>query len=253
MGLPWEELDTFLRLKDGILRPGDGESDIEAMTRIQAETGQEIYRYFDAILDEREQQPRDDILSHFLAAEVDGDRLTREEILDICFLFLIAGLDTVTDSLSCFYAFLAQHPTHRRMLAGDPAMISGAVEELLRWESPVPNPPRLVTTDSELLGERLPAGCVLQLGLGPANVDPDVIDDPFDVRFDRGTNPHVAFGVGVHRCLGSHLARRELRVALREWHRRIPEYELVPGTELQYPPGLRSVQNLQLRWPAGRV
>ena len=89
MGLPWEELDTFLRLKDGILRPGDGEADIEAMTRIQAETGQEIYRYFDAILDEREQQPRDDILSHFLAAEVDGDRLTREEILDICFLFLI--------------------------------------------------------------------------------------------------------------------------------------------------------------------
>ena len=130
-------------------------------------------------------------------------------------------------------------------------MISGAVEELLRWESPVPNPPRLVTTDSELLGERIPAGCVLQLGLGPANVDPDVIDDPFDVRFDRDTNPHVAFGVGVHRCLGSHLARRELRVALREWHRRIPEYELVAGTELQYPPGLRSVQNLQLRWPRG--
>jgi cytochrome P450 len=249
MGLPWEELDTFLRLKDGILRPGDGEADIEAMTLTQAETGREIYRYFDAVLDERAQHPRDDILSHFLAAEVDGERLTREEILDICFLFLIAGLDTVTDSLSCFYAFLAQHPTHRRLLAGDPAMIPGAVEELLRWESPVPNPPRLVTTDSQLLGERIPAGCVLQLGLGPANVDPDVIDDPFDVRFDREANPHVAFGVGVHRCLGSHLARRELRVALREWHRRIPEYELVAGTELQYPPGLRSVQNLQLHWP----
>jgi cytochrome P450 len=247
MGLPWEELDTFLRLKDGILRPGDG-SDFEEMARVQAETGQEIYQYFDAVLDERAREPRDDILSQFLAAEVDGARLTREEILDICFLFLIAGLDTVTDSLSCFFAFLAHHPEHRRQISSDPAIVPSAVEELLRWESPVPNPPRLVTADAELLGTTIAAGGVLMLGIGPANVDPEVFADPFDVRFDRETNPHVAFGVGVHRCLGSHLARRELRVALREWHRRIPEYELAPGTELEYPPGLRSVRNLQLRW-----
>jgi cytochrome P450 len=107
-----------------------------------------------------------------------------------------------------------------------------------------------VVADAELCGQVVTAGSVLQLGLGPANVDPAVYPDPFEVRFDRESNPHVAFGVGVHRCLGSHLARRELRVALREWHRRIPDYELVPGTELQYPPGLRSVQNLRLRWPA---
>jgi cytochrome P450 len=249
MGLPWEELDTFLRLKDGILRPGGGDVDLETMARIQAETGQEIYAYFDAVLDQRSREPREDILSHFLSAEVDGHRLSREEILDICFLFLIAGLDTVTDTLSCFYAFLATHPDHRRMITEDPTVIPRAVEELLRWESPVPNPPRLVTTDSELCGEKIPAGSVLQLGLGAANVDPEVIECPFDVRFDREVNPHIAFGVGVHRCLGSHLARRELRVALREWHRRIPDYELVPGTELRWPVGLRSCENLQLQWP----
>ena len=250
MGLPWDELDVLLRLKDGILRPGTDGDSVETRTRIMNETGQEIYDYFNAILDERQKHPRDDILSQFLRSEVDGDRLTREDILDICFLFLIAGLDTVTDSLSCFYAFLSQHPDHRRQLAEHPEVIPSAVEELLRWESPVPNPPRLVAADAQLCGHAITKGSVLQLGLGPANVDTATFGDPFEVRFDRDANPHVAFGVGVHRCLGSHLARRELRVALREWHRRIPDYELVPGTELEYPPGLRSVQNLHLRWPS---
>ena len=114
MGLPWEELDTFLAMKDGIIRPGGPDATVDERQQIQADTGQDIYRYFDAILDACARDPQDDILSHFLAAEVDGDQLTREEILDICFLFLIAGLDTVTDSLTCFYTFLSQHPEHRR-------------------------------------------------------------------------------------------------------------------------------------------
>ncbi len=142
MGLPWEELDTFLRLKDGILRPGGGAVDPEERTRIQNETGQEIYGYFNQILDERAKDPKEDILTLFLQAEVDGERLTREEILDICFLFLIAGLDTVTDSLTCFYAFLSRNPEYRRQIAQDPTVIPKAVEELLRWETPVPGTPR---------------------------------------------------------------------------------------------------------------
>ena len=114
MGLPWEELDTFLRLKDGIIRPGGIEMEQEQRQQIQRDVGQELYAYFDAILDERLQAPKDDILTRFNTAEIDGEKLTREEILDICFLFFIAGLDTVTDSLSCFFAFLAQHDDHRR-------------------------------------------------------------------------------------------------------------------------------------------
>jgi len=249
MGLPWEELDTFLRLKDGILRPSGNTTDAEARARVQYETGQEIYAYFDAILDERMAEPRDDILDHFLRAEIDGEKLTREEILDICFLFLIAGLDTVTDTLTCSFAYLGAHPEHRRQLVHDPSLIPAAVEELLRWETPVPNVLRMATGKTEIAGCPVTAGSFIAISLGSANVDEAEFPDAFEVRFDRATNRHLAFGGGVHRCLGSHLARRELRVALREWHRRIPEYEVRPGIELHYPTGLRSVENLELVWP----
>jgi len=91
---------------------------------------------------------------------------------------------------------------------------------------------------------------VVTVNLGATNVDPEEFPDAFEVRFDREVNRHLAFGGGVHRCLGSHLARRELRIVMREWHRRIPEYEVAPGIELEYPLGLRSVENLELVWPA---
>jgi cytochrome P450 len=93
-------------------------------------------------------------------------------------------------------------------------------------------------------------GSAIGISYGAANVCPHTFDDPFEVRFDREVNPHIAFGGGVHRCLGSHLARRELRITLREWHRRIPEYRIQPGHEkLEYPPGLRHVKDLMLAWP----
>jgi cytochrome P450 len=254
MGLPWEDLDTFLRMKDGIIRPGgatmmEAENvDPEERARIQSETAEEIYAYFNAILDERESEPRSDIMSGFLNAEIDGNRLTREDILDICFLFLIAGLDTVTDSLTCFFAFLAQNPEHRSQIAKDPSVIPAAVEELLRWESPVPGVPRMAVADTEVAGCPVKAGTLMMASIGAANVDPAQFGDPMTVRFDRATNPHIGFGGGVHRCLGSHLARRELRVMLREWHKRIPDYSLKPGSDLHYARGLRSVENLELVW-----
>jgi cytochrome P450 len=158
----------------------------------------------------------------------------------------------VSDTLTCSYAFLATHPEHRQQLVNDPSLIPNAVEELLRWESPVPSGvPRIATQDTELPnGEKLAAGTAVMVSYGAANVDPSEFGDAFDVRFDRDVNRHIAFGGGVHRCLGSHLARRELRVTLREWHRRIPEYRIKPGHEdLVYEPGLRYVQNLILIWP----
>jgi cytochrome P450 len=213
--------------------------------------GQEIYTYFGALIDERTRKPADDIITRFLAAEIDGEKLTREDILDICFLFLIAGLDTVGDTLTCSYAFLATHPEHRQMIVDNPAIIPTAVEELLRWESPVPSgTPRLAVCPVDLPhGQHVDDGTMVMPNFGAANVDPDTFDDPMDVRFDRDPNPHIAFGGGVHRCLGSHLARRELRVTLREWHRRIPDYRIKPGHEkLEYPPGLRHVKDLTLSW-----
>jgi cytochrome P450 len=250
MGLPWEELDVFLGMKDGALRPGGPETPIDERQHRMERTGQQIYAYFDAILDARERDPRDDILTRFLHARVDGEQLTREEILDICYLMLLAGLDTVTDTLTCSFAFLAQHPGHRGQIVADPSIIPSAVEELLRWETPLSGVPRFCTADVEVQGCPIKRGDLVMVSLGAANVDTAEFPDAFHVRFDRETNRHLAFGGGVHRCLGSHLARRELRVVLREWHRRVPEYELAPGSELRYGTGLRNVENLELVWPS---
>jgi cytochrome P450 len=255
LGLPEDELPMFLRLRDGILHPEkiDPEValDFDKRRVVNAATGQEIYEYFGGIIELREREPANDIITRFLATEIDGEKLSHHDILDICFLFLIAGLDTVSDSLTCFYAFLAQHPEHRRQIVENPDVIPAAVEELLRWETPVPEGvPRVAQRDVELPnGQRVSQGTAVIVSYGAANLDPTTYPDAFDVRFDRGKNPHIAFGGGIHRCLGSHLARRELRITLREWHRRIPDYHLKPGhEELEYPAGLRHVKDLTLAW-----
>ena len=244
LGLPLEDLDLFLQFKNNIIRPET--RDQEEYEKIQAETGQQIYAYFDKVLDERERQPRDDMLTGFLEADVDGNRLTREDILDICYLFLLAGLDTVTASVGCMVSYLAQHPEQRQRLVDDPSQIPGAVEELLRWETPVPGVPRVVAEDVELCGEHLEPGERVTVLLGSANVDEHGFPEPENVDFERPANRHLAFGGGVHRCLGSHLARLELRVALEQLHERIPDYSIKPGEEPQYTMGIRAVEHLPL-------
>jgi cytochrome P450 len=249
LGLPLGELPTFLAMKDGIIRPhwvvGCEQAAPEAIAH-QKQTAMSIYEYFETVLDERSAEPRDDLVSRFLASEIDGQRLTREDILDICFLFLIAGLDTVTASLDCMFAFLAQHPDHRRQIVDDPSIIPTAVEELLRWETPVMGVMRLTTQDTELGGCPVGAGQHVTLMLGSANTDDVEFGDGDVVRFDREPNRHLAFGGGVHRCLGSHLARQELRVALREWHKRHPDYSVKPGVELEYTTGIRSIDEFPM-------
>jgi cytochrome P450 len=249
MGLPWEELDTLVELRDGLLRPGTAAMQPEERSAIQRATGTRVYAYFDAILDERAAEPRDDILSLFARLQAEEGSLRRDEVLAICFVMLTAGLDTVTDSLTCFFAFLAQHPDHRRQLVENPDVIPNAVEELLRWETPVPSTVRWAREDAVIGGQPVAAGNHVMVNLGAANVDPSEFDQPLEVRFDRDMNRHLAFGGGVHRCLGSHLARRELRIALREWHRRIPDYTLSPDYEVNYLPPLRYVPDLKLSWP----
>jgi cytochrome P450 len=243
-GLPLEDLPRFLQMKDGAIRPDHvvgqpfGHPETEAY---QQQTADSIYEYFERVLDERAGEQRDDLLSHFLHVEVDGDRLTREDMLDICFLFLIAGLDTVSASLDCFFGYLAGHPEARRKLVEEPESIPAVVEELLRWETPVMGGARVATRDVELGGCPISAGEQVMPLLGAANVDPAEFPDADQLRWDRETNRHLAFGGGIHRCLGSHLARLELRVALREWHRRIPDYCVKPGVELNYTPGIRTL------------
>ena len=244
LGLPLDDLDLFLRFKNAIIRPV-GETP-EAAKAVQRAAGQEIYAYFQKVVDARRVEPRDDLISGFIAAEVDGHRLTDNDILDICYLFLLAGLDTVTASLTCAVAYLAGHPDRRDAIAADLALVPAAVEELLRWESIVPAVPRVAMNDIEISGETVRAGESVMCMIGAANIDPGEFPDADVVDLERPGNRHLAFGGGVHRCLGSHLARLEMRVALEELHRRLPDYAIKAGETPRYTMGIRAVEYLPL-------
>jgi cytochrome P450 len=212
------------------------------------ETGQQIYAVLQEVVDQRLTERQDDFISMFLDSEVDGHRLTPEDVIDIGYLFFLAGLDTVTASLDCMLAYLAQHPDQRRELVDDPALIPHAVEELLRWETPVQGVVRITTRDTVLNGCPIGAHETVSVMLGSANIDERTWERPDEVDFHREVNRHIAFGGGAHRCLGSHLARMELRVALEEWHLAVPDYHLPEGIALRYSQGLRSIDNLELLW-----
>jgi cytochrome P450 len=243
MGLPYDNLSEFLRVKEALIRPhGATEDDRNA---VRGEMGAWIYNYFNGALDASSGDPKQDILGHFVALEREG-RLSRDEVLNTCLLLLAAGLDTVTDTLENAYAFLARNPSHQRQLADNPQLATAAIEELLRYDTPVPTVSRVTMVDTEITGCPVAAGQKVLVLLPNANHDPAIYGNPDDVDFERKVNPHMAFGAGVHRCLGSHLARVELRVALREWHRRIPSYRLADGATLSYRVNLREIDHLPL-------
>ena len=246
LGLPVSRTAEFVKLKDGIIRP-PAKTPEQRVEMVNA-TGAKIYAVLEEVLAERITQPQDDLISTFLEAEVDGHKLTHDDVIDICYLFFLAGLDTVTASLDCMLAYLAQHPEKRQQLVDDPSLIQHAVEEMLRWESPVQGVIRITTQETELGGCPIGAHEVVSVMIGSANTDEKSWERPDVVDFERAINKHIAFGGGAHRCLGSHLARMELRVALEEWHAAIPEYSMPDGLELRYSQGLRAVENLELIW-----
>ena len=249
LGLPVSRAREFVGFKDGIIRPPATTAEQrEAMVN---ETGRQIYAVLEEVVDARAREPRDDFISGFLTSEIDGHRLSREDVIDICYLFFLAGLDTVAASLDCMLAFLARNPGHRRQIVDDPGLIPNAVEEMLRWETPVPGVVRRATRDTVVSGCPVRAGKQVVMLLASANTDEAFWERAHEVDFTREVVKHLAFGGGVHRCLGSHLARLELRVALEEWHARIPDYALAPGTVLEYSPGLRQIEHLPLVWSPG--
>jgi cytochrome P450 len=245
MGLPLAELDHFVDLNHKMMHGGSG--NLLVSDDVQRGAREEVTRLLTDLIAERRRHPQDDLVTKLINAEVFGRPLTQEEILGTCQLMFVAGLDTVTDTLTCMYAFLGKSPEHRRRLVDEPQILPRAIEEMLRYESPVTMVlPRLVTEDTELGGCPLRKGERLILLLGSANTDERMVDDPDTVDFDRPPSHHYAFGGGVHRCLGSHLARLELRVSLREWHRRIPDYHIPKDAELKYTPRLRQVEHLPI-------
>jgi len=252
LGLPGEELESFIRFKDmtlGIGVPKDATP--EEMMRLRIEAVEWLQNYFNASLDERERRgdPGDDMIGWLMTTEVAGERLTRENLLDILGLLMIAGLDTVAASLACMLSYLARHPDQRALVNADPSRWPDVVEELMRFESPVTDGGRIATEELVLpSGETIRAGTHMHISWSAANLDPDVFAEPLTVDFARKPNPHIAFASGFHRCLGSHLARMELHLALEEFHRRIPDYEIAPGVELEYSGNPRTPHNLELVW-----
>jgi cytochrome P450 len=246
LGRPVSRTQEFIALKDVVIRPPT--TDPKERSEMDDATGQQIYAVLQEAIDERTADRKDDFLSMFLDAEVDGHRLSNDDVLDIGYLFFLAGLDTVTASLDCMLSYLAQNPEQRRRLVEDPSLIQHAIEEMLRWESPVQGVVRITTGETEIGGCPIPANQVVTVMLGSANTDERAWKDVDTVDFDREENRHLAFGGGAHRCLGSHLARMELRVALEEWHQAIPDYAIKDGVTLLYSQGLRAVENLELVW-----
>ncbi|HUR79069.1 MAG TPA: cytochrome P450 [Acidimicrobiales bacterium] len=249
LGLPVARAKEFIALKDGIIRPPA--RDNTERVALTNETGQKIYEVLREAIAERDNgtgTDKDDLISMLLDAKVDGEQLTHEQVEDILYLMFLAGLDTVTASLDCMISYLAQNPEHRKELVQDPSLITHAVEELLRWESPVQGVIRITTQDTELGGCPIKAHTQVSVMLGSANTDEKQWERAEEVDFHRDTKGHIAFGGGNHRCLGAHLARMELRVALEEWLAAVPDFTVKEGVALRYSQGLRSVDNLEIVW-----
>ncbi len=246
MGLPQEDLTTFLRWRDNSIRPDVAPGDLAAAAAIREATGKEITVYFEKAIDDCRKRPNEGLLSQLVAVEMDGRNLNEAELLGTCHLLLLGGLDTVTATLDCMIAYLARNPRHRRALVKDRALIPSALEELLRRESPVMIVPRIVNKDVTVGGVELHQGDLASLVIGAANIDEEKFEDAHGVELAREPNRHLAFGGGHHLCLGAHLARLELRVGLEEFHRRIPDYSIPEGVEVHYSPGIRQADRLPL-------
>ena len=198
-------------------------------------------------LREKRESPQDDLLSAIANGRIDDELIDMETATNIAATVFLGGLDTLPSNIAWSLRFLATHPELRQQLVADPTVIPYAVEEFLRFYS-VANPVRRAVRDVEIGGSVLRAGDRLFLIMGRADRDESEFDEASCVRFGRGVNRHLAFGAGAHRCLGSHLARHELHVALAEWHARIPEYRIPDDADLSFNGGVLAVASLPLEW-----
>jgi cytochrome P450 len=186
---------------------------------------EELDGYMDVQIADHRAHPRDDLTSFLIDAEIAGSKLSEEHIRGTMTLLMIAGIDTTWSAIGASLWHLARHPADRRRLAAEPELMTTAVEEFLRAYAPV-TMARLVAKDFDFHGHPFKEGDWLLLPFPAANRDPAVFENPGQVQLDRAKNRHAAFGLGRHRCLGSNLARMELRVALEEWLARYPDFEL---------------------------
>lgn len=222
LGVPREDRDQFRRWSASLVQadPTHGQT-ADALSAMAS-----MYNYFTDFLTDRRRSPRQDLMSALVSAEIDGVRLTDEELLGFCALLLIAGTETTTNLLGNAAVVLAQHPDSRRRLAGDHTLLGPAIEELLRYESPIQGLSRTLTRDITLHNTTMSRGESVLLLFGSANRDERVFPDPDVFDIDRKPEHLVAFGKGVHFCLGASLARMEARIALTALLQRMPNWDV---------------------------
>jgi cytochrome P450 len=232
LGFPQEDADLFRRFIRMVLE--DVDQSAEERQAIVDEG--ELDAYMDARIAEHVAEPQDDLTSFLLDAELDGNKLDPDHVRGTMVLLMIAGIDTTWSAIGASLWHLAENPDDRRRLATEPELMATAVEEFLRAYAPV-TMARLVATDFDFRGRHMKEGDWLLLPFPAANRDPEFFADPDTVQIDRAENRHAAFGLGIHRCIGSNLARMELRVALEEWMKRYPDFELVEPTNVTWSAG----------------
>jgi cytochrome P450 len=243
LGFPQEDADLFRRFIRMVLE--DVDQSAEERQAIVDEG--ELDAYIDARIAEHLADPQDDLTTFLLEAELDGNKLDPDHVRGTMVLLMIAGIDTTWSAIGASLWHLAQNPADRRRLGAEPELMATAVEEFLRAYAPV-TMARLVATDFDFRGRQMKEGDWLLLPFPAANRDPDQFPDADKVRIDRAENRHAAFGLGIHRCIGSNLARMELRVALEEWMKRYPDFELVDPTEVAWSAGqVRGPRTIPLR------
>jgi cytochrome P450 len=237
-GLPMADRDRLVQWKDSILQFTDPSSS-EATPEVLAQA-LELFTYLtEHIAERRADTTGTDMLTQLIRNSEEGG-MSDNEILGLCFMFVLAGLDTVTSAVGFALAKLAGDDGLRQRISQDHSLIPAFIEDLLRVDGPVPFAPRVTTEEVEVGGMVVPKDTTVMLSYGSADRDPRRYEDADNIHLDSKA-VHFAFGRGPHRCLGSHLARLELRLILEEWHKRIPEYTLADGNEPQMP------------WPTGTM
>ena len=240
--LPLEDREHLQAVAGEMTRPSAPENSGKALKELES--------YLAGWLEKRRQEPGDDLLSTIATATVNGRKITDEEATLLATNMLAGGLDTVVNMLGFFAMFLAKNPEHRKQLIENPDLINPAVEELIRRHGMVANGRRIVQ-DTELSGAQLRAGDMILAQTMLHGTDESITPGALRVDFERAEIKHLSFGAGPHTCPGQNLARRELRVFLEEWLKRIPDFEIVPGSS--NPIGLGHVAGLvrlELRWPS---
>lgn len=227
MGLPIEDAEQFYKWKNIINHESRTDNDPDAAGRATRET----IGYLKTVLDARRAEPKEDIATQLVQAQLGGEPIEEDEMLRMAFLLFLGGLDTVTSALTFAFAHLAANPADRARIVADPGIIPSAVEEMLRRNAVIMIG-RVAAEDVEVGGRKFSAGDRILCNSIAANRDKRQFPDPEQVLLDRAPNRHVSFGMGPHRCVGSHLAREELRIVLEEFHKLIPDYRLADGFEI---------------------